>query len=267
MFGRNYSFDSYNRNYGKYIIIANILLFIIIKIFQKIGLNLIFVFAINSFEKKFIFIQLFSYPFIHIGLWELIINMLMFYFFALPLEDYWGSKRFVRFYVYITITIGLIAFCFSFFSGYFIFYGISAFLFAAFTVYGFLFPENIVYILGLFPMKMKYAVYMYAGIEMLMVLSNTSNAVVPIIHLFGAILGIIYLKNENIGYFMGKILSIFNVENIKKHIEKRNLDNLQKLDMEVDRILEKISKNGIHSLTSREKKILEKKRKLSRKGY
>jgi membrane associated rhomboid family serine protease len=44
-------------------------------------------------------VQLFTYMFMHGGVWHLFFNMYMLYIFGSVLEQYWGSKRFLSFYI------------------------------------------------------------------------------------------------------------------------------------------------------------------------
>ena len=100
------------------------------------------------------------------------------------------------------------------------------------------------------------------GINLLAVISSTGNGIAYIAHLGGGLFGYLYLKSEWIRMRIHTLR--FNAlkdvwRSYKtKHRESRHND----LEKETDRILDKITKHGMESLSPRERKILEKKSRL-----
>ena len=54
-----------------------------------------------------------TYMFVHAGLWHLLMNLLIIYFFGPPLEERWGSDRFIKFYLICGLGGALLSFAFS----------------------------------------------------------------------------------------------------------------------------------------------------------
>ncbi len=262
----SYGQDAYDKKISRILIIVSIIFFVFLKVFAYFNIRLEVFFALSTylFLKKFMIWQLITYPFVNISLFSLLINMLMFYFFAMPMESIWGTKRFLSFFLYIVITTGFVFLVGASFFGGGIIFGMGSVIFAFFTVYGFLYPESIVYILGLFPMKMKHAVFLYAGIEILSILSEPYASYISLFQLSGGVMGYLYLRSKKVEMFVNNLSSLFSMKRLKNLIDEMKRKNIEELDREVDRILDKISKKGIHSLTKRERKILERKRRMSK---
>src|SRR5215831_10599624 len=51
--------------------------------------------------------QLFTYMFLHGGIWHLLFNMLTLWFFGTQLEREWGTRRFLKYYFYCGIAAGV----------------------------------------------------------------------------------------------------------------------------------------------------------------
>ena len=59
--------------------------------------------------------QFFTYMFVHLGLWHLVINMLMLWFFGPAIEAAWGRKQFLFYYFFTGIGAGVSSFLLSFY--------------------------------------------------------------------------------------------------------------------------------------------------------
>src|ERR1035441_4822609 len=57
--------------------------------------------------RNFMVWQLFTYLFLHGGPWHLIFNMLTLWMFGSPLEQDWGTRRFLKYYFICGIGAGL----------------------------------------------------------------------------------------------------------------------------------------------------------------
>lgn len=240
----------------KTLIVINVMVFIIIHIFRNIAWNVFFGLVPALVFPRLMIWQLGTYLFLHSGLLHLLLNMLMLWMFGTVLESRWGSKRFLFYYFFTGIGAGLCSVIFAFNSISPV-VGASGAIFGLLVAYAMMFPDSVILLFFIFPMKMKYAAIVLAGINLLGAISNPGGAVAYIAHLGGGLFGYIYLKNERIR----TILSRLNPENIKNSMKKNQEITQRKkkedINKQIDGILDKISAQGMDSLTKQEKALLE----------
>ena len=152
--------------------------------------------------------QLFTYMFLHsMQVTHILFNMLMLWFFGAELEQRWGSKFFLAYYLLCGVGAALI-YC----VGVWIYalttgsttgmivpvIGASGSIFGLLLANGLLFGERIVYFFMIFPMKTKYFVMLMGLIEMasLMTSSVAGGEVAYLAHLGGLVAGYICLKTR-----------------------------------------------------------------------
>lgn len=259
----SYSVFSYTPNFSgaiKNLIAINILVFILINIFRNFPWLSVFGLVPRYVFSRFMVWQLFTYLFVHVSLWHLVVNMLMLWFFGTALENTWGRKDFFFYYFFSGMGAGLCSFIFNF-NSFSPALGASGAIFGILVAYAMLFPENIILLFLLFPMKVKYAVMVLAGINLLGALANPGSGVIYLAQLGGGLFGYLYLKNE----WIKRQVFYFGFANWKsmwkkKKAAQREIDKIE-LDQKVDLVLDKIAKEGIKSLTKAERKILIKKSK------
>lgn len=237
----------------KLLIIINVTAFILEFVFPGLivyfGLYPPFVF------KRFFIWQLVTYMFLHStsGLWHILFNMLMLWMFGSELEAVWGRKRFLTYYFFTGIGAGL---CSLIFYNTFVI-GASGAIFGLLLAYGMIYPDRILLIFGIFPMKARHAVILFGFITFLSAVGGARDNVAHFAHLGGLLFGYIYMKN------FGNVQSWLNLEiefSRKPKGRKKQRSEEEKIEfsmLDVNMILDKISREGIKSLTSREKKILD----------
>ena len=235
----------------KIIIIINIVVFILIHVFPT-GIIHLLGFTPRELIFKFKIWQILTYTFVHINLWHLIIEMLMLYFFASQVENSWGRREFLLYYFICSLAsaVPFLIFHFNTFSP---LIGTGGVIFGILVAYSLMYPDDVILLFFIFPMRMRQAILVFAGIELLTIIS--SSDIYSLTHLGGGIGGYLYLKSE---FLRRKMIYLWQD---LKHISKNKIFNKEisreQLDREVDRILDKISKYGVKSLTKKEKKILE----------
>jgi rhomboid family protein len=210
--------------------------------------------------NKLMIWQAVTYMFVHYDHWHLAINMLMLWFFGPAIESVWGPKKFMFYYILCGVGGALGAFIFSFNSSTI---GASGAIFGLLVAYAVMFPETVVLVLFFFPMKIKYAVIFFAGINLLGAVSSSSSGISHVAHLGGALFGYIYLKNEWLKFWL-KRFSLFSSKPTKPKKHKTQEKGKDQEDKEVDGILDKISKTGMSSLTRQERRILDERSKKDR---
>ena len=169
--------------------------------------------------------QLFTYMFMHGGWDHLLFNMLALWMFGSTLENYWGSKRFLQYYIICGLGAGLLHLGvlylemqpawdyihrFSTEEQAKVIYsnnilvldkaingatvGASGAIFGCLAAFGYLFPNSLIYIYALFPIKAKWFVIIYGALELSLAVRNSAgDNVAHFAHLGGAITGIIII--------------------------------------------------------------------------
>lgn len=195
-----------------------------------------------------------TYQFLHDvnGFGHIFVNMLVLFFFGPMLEKFWGSKKFIIFYLACGATGGivypLLAHIGWLEKGPLV--GASGSIFGLLAAGAILFPNLMVYVWGIFPIRLVILALIFAGISIITLLrpDQFSNAGGQAAHLAGMVTGAAYVFSQS---WRDKLKLKFRSGRWEKRIEAQR--NLQ---FEVDRILHKVSQSGIQSLTSKEKKIL-----------
>ena len=261
-----YNFKSqYSSDHGrmtKSLIFINVGVYFLINIFFGVRLFYLFGMVPQLIISKFMVWQLFTYMFLHAGLWHLAINMLMLWFFGPTLESIWGRQRFLRYYFFTGIGAGLCSFVFSL-NSYTPVIGASGAIFGILVAYAVMFPDNMVLMFFILPMKMKHAIFFLAGINLFGAMSGSGSEIAYFAHLGGGLFGYWYLKSRP----LKDLLDNLSLDKLKTWLSQKSEDQRryqeQDLNRKVDEILDKISKSGMDSLTDAEKDVLKKKGKLN----
>jgi membrane associated rhomboid family serine protease len=147
--------------------------------------------------RNFMVWQLFTYLFLHGGIWHLIFNMLTLWMFGSPLERDWGTRRFLKYYFICGVGAGLFDLFLNILFGHWnsTTIGASGAIYGLLVGFGVLYPNQTVLMNFLFPIKAKYMVMIYAGVELLMSM-GVNSGVSNIAHLGGMVVGFVYLKSR-----------------------------------------------------------------------
>ena len=139
--------------------------------------------------------QLFTYMFLHGGIGHLLFNMLALWMFGLPLEQTWGTRRFLKYYFLCGIGAGICDTAVNALLGHNTStIGASGAIYGLLLAFGVLFPDTQVLMYFLFPIKAKYLVMIYGGVELLSALGSGNSGISNIAHLGGMLFGLLYLK-------------------------------------------------------------------------
>lgn len=226
--------------------------------------------------------QFVTYLFLHGGFFHLLFNMLALWMFGMELENSWGSRKFLVFYLLCGIGAGLANVAFSWTMGLGNpVVGASGSVFGVLVAFAMLFPDRPIYIYFLFPVRAKYLVMVWIGLELLWGVTGTQEGIAHFAHLGGAAVGFLYMavdlgmiplrewtisfKGEESHPFAGDARVRRTADEVKdaqfydiatgRPMEKRDRD--QPVSQEViDAILDKISSGGYQNLTEEEKRIL-----------
>lgn len=210
----------------KNLIIINVLVFIAQVTFGAKTPFIENLFALHDIRSVFFKPhQLLTHMFLHGSLGHLLFNMLALWMFGSLLENYWGAKRFLQFYLISGLGAGLLHLIVLYFemepamqafkslptdlqlefidSSRFKInmptVGASGAIFGCLAAFGYLFPNMLIYVYFLFPIKAKWFVIIYGAIELSLAIQNSAgDNVAHFAHLGGAITGfiIVYIWNK-----------------------------------------------------------------------
>ena len=197
------------------------------------------------------FWRLITYQFLHDGIFHIGFNMLWLYFLGPTLERQWGSRKFLIFYLVCGAAGG-------------VFYtllvvikflppapmiGASGAILGIVAACAILFPQISIYFFP-FPVAIPIRVAAVAGIVIyvLFLVTRGPNAGGHAAHLAGMVAGGVYV-------FSHSWRNKFRLK-LRSGAWEKKVSAQRNLQVEVDRILQKVHDQGIHSLTSKEKRTL-----------
>lgn len=209
----------------KNLIILNVMMFLITLLtgnfmYEKFSL---FYFQSPLFKPY----QIITHMFMHGGFFHILFNMYTLFIFGSVLENVWGGKKFLLYYLVTGVGAAIIHSLVMYIeassltqameAGNFLAQekmfalmrtptvGASGAIYGLLLAYGMLFPNNIMQLL--FPpvaLKAKYFVLIFGALELFLGLSNTGSDIAHFAHLGGMIFGyflIIYWKKNNRMYY------------------------------------------------------------------
>lgn len=152
--------------------------------------------------------QVVTYMFLHTSeVTHILFNMLMLWFFGSELEQRWGTRFFITYYlttgigaavIYVTGVALYAAITGGGTAGLMIpVQGASGAIFGLLLAYGMIFGERMTYFLIVFPMKAKYFVMLMGFVELVSMMTSRDRGseVAYLAHLGGLISGFIFLKS------------------------------------------------------------------------
>lgn len=202
-----------------------------------------------------------TYMFLHGGLLHLLINMFVLWMFGMEIEHLWGRAEFLRYYVVCGLGAAALSFLFSWNS---VVIGASGAVLGVLLAFGMLFPNRYIYLWFLIPIRAKYLVAGIAALEVLYLFFRTGGGIANAAHVGGMLTGWIYLKWVRGGSSpLERWIARWRRGKLKL-VEGGKEDSARSwTEAEIDRILDKISKKGLDSLTPEEQRILD---EASRRG-
>ena len=210
----------------KNLIIINVLVFFAQNVFRNNeAFNIENLFALHDVHSVFFRPhQLVTHLFMHGSLGHLFFNMFALWMFGSMLENVWGSKRFLIFYVISGLGAAFLHLGVLYFqmepvmaefrrlpleqqalyleSERFVVntatVGASGAVFGCLAAFGYLFPNSLLYVYFLFPIKAKWFVLIYAALELWMGVQNTAgDNVAHWAHLGGGLAGFLLVLYWN----------------------------------------------------------------------
>ncbi len=149
--------------------------------------------------KQYFVWQLGTYIFLHGGIFHILFNLLALWMFGGELENYWGSKKFLRFFLLCGISAGICTVLFTpeIYQSIPVI-GASGAIYGLLLAFGWLFPDRPIYIYFLFPIQAKYFVIIFGLIEFFSSVEGAGGGVAHITHLGGLLFALIYMAYPTI---------------------------------------------------------------------
>ncbi|ATV26132.1 rhomboid family intramembrane serine protease [Prevotella intermedia] len=305
----------------KNLLILNVLAFVAYIIFSGMGIDLNNLLGLHFFlSNDFHLWQLVTYMFMHGGYMHILMNMFMLWMFGMVMENVWGSKKFLLYYMVTGIGAGLcqeLAQYATYMAEGLSHYqyvatemgrmpmenylslwttvGASGAVYGVLLAFGLTFPNERMFIIPIpIPLKAKWIIFGSIAIELLSAMGTSNDGVAHLAHLGGMLFGYLLIRYwskhpySDGDFGMDKGRRFFdnmcsNWENRTNRSAGNNQEGgndgfqwntthtqqtqqpesdwdynarKKKEQEEVDRILDKIRKNGYDSLTKDEKQKL-----------
>jgi len=202
-----YAYNSSSASFGgpiaktvKLLILTNIAVFILQWLFRVAGSNaleLYFGLVPWRITHEFLVWQFVSYMFLHDThqFFHIFINMFTLYMFGNDLERVWGPKRFLTYYFITGVGAGICSFLVAP-NAATVTIGASGAVYGLLLAYGLLYPNRLVYLYFLFPVKVKWFVIVMGVLAFMSSVSGSSPGVSSIAHLGGLLVGLVFLKGS-----------------------------------------------------------------------
>ena len=201
----------------KHLLIINVLMFLATFTFERFNIDLTNILGLHFFKASdFRIYQIITYMFMHANFGHLFFNMFALWMFGNTLENIWGSKRFLLFYMvcgigaglcqelvqyiqyvttlsdYATVNTGSQIIPMATYLNMMNTVGASGAIYGLLLAFGMMFPDSRIYLYFLFPIKAKWFVIGYAVLELIMGIGGADN-VAHFAHLGGMLFGLLLI--------------------------------------------------------------------------
>jgi membrane associated rhomboid family serine protease len=215
--------------------------------------------------------RLLTYAFLHAGLWHIFFNMLFLWWFGSQMEDLYGSREFLIFYL-VAAVLGGIVFQLTAMAhvGPHLCIGASGAVTAALVLFAFHYPRQIIYV-WFFPIPIWLLVVFEVGQDLFGFLNpgSAGNTAVTV-HLAGALFAFVYYKSDiRLWSFVPDFSAVRRLSrrsNLRIYREEprrpvavgtqSTTENSEHFEAKVDAVLEKVARYGQSSLSESEREIL-----------
>ena len=197
--------------------------------------------------------QVVTYLFLHGGFWHLFMNMFALWMFGVSLERDWGTDLFLKYYFVVGIGAGIATWLWSMQSANPTI-GASGAIMGILVAYAIMYPNRPILLAFLFPIPAKYFVLIYGVLEFMSARGASRDGVAHVTHLAGMAIGFLYLKRDwRPLQLWRRLQQRARARRLRiVHLDQRRPPRRAADEAEIDAILDKISREGIDSLTETE---------------
>ncbi len=243
--------------------------------FSRFPTDYYFALSLEGLRHGFLW-QFLSYQFMHGGLLHLVLNLFAIYTFGMEIEQALSRRSYLTLYLGSGIIGGLVqTLAGLLFGGAYAaeVVGASAAAFGLAAAYSLLFPDRLLLLFFIIPVRAKYLIAI-AGFMTVYGLLFPGGNIAHAAHLGGMLTGIFYIRYASrwnwrwprfrLPRSSPRLVKVGPQKDRRwarvRSAEEEDMPADEFLSKEVDPILDKISASGIQSLTDRERRILEKAR-------
>lgn len=205
----------------KNLLIINVIAFLAYEVLLFMGIDLNNVLGLHFFlAKDFRIWQLVTYMFMHGGLMHILMNMFMLWMFGMVVENVWGPKKFLFYYIvcgigaglcqeiaqygqyltenlaaYDVVSTGVSSIPMEAYLNMWTTVGASGAIYAVLLAFGLLFPEERMFIIPIpIPIKAKWIIIGSIAIELFAAFQNSGDGVAHLAHLGGMLFGFLLIR-------------------------------------------------------------------------
>lgn len=208
--------------------------------------------------------QPFTYLFVHGGFMHLLFNLFALWMFGMPVESQWGQWEFLKYYFLCGLGAAAASLILSPGSSLPII-GASGPVYGMLVAFAMLYPDAVVYLYFLIPVKAAHMALLFGIIEFFTGVSGSSPTVARFAHLGGMVTGYLYIR----WWWVIKVKARDLLKARSEGWERPSRPSRRKAApvpaedalppmAEIDRILDKILVSGLDSLTDEERAIMKK---------
>ena len=206
-----------------------------------------------------------TYLFLHGNIWHLVFNLFALWMFGMPVESQWGERDFLKYYLLCGFGAGAAHLALGPHSNIPVI-GASGSVFGLLVAFAMLYPDAVVYLYFLIPIKATHMAILFGAIELYSGYKSSMPGIANFAHLGGMLTGYVYIRCWWVAKIQLKALwqrttsAAPEDDPAPRLIDRRAAKpkaSAPDSDMaEVDRILDKILSDGLESLTDAERGIM-----------
>jgi membrane associated rhomboid family serine protease len=257
--------------------ISNVAIWFLVRVFPR----LFYYLALLPIGSDFQPWQPLTYMFVHFEfLPHLFMNMLALWMFGMEIENLWGWKKFLLYYLICGFSAGVAHVVVTPLLGQGVpAVGASGAVYGVMIAFAMMYPNRPVYLYLLVPIKAKYLIAAFIATDLILGVSGAQSGVAHFAHLGGAAAGALYILGDR-GVLpvrqwwrltVGQLRNPFSRTGGTMRKDNGGIQEATFYDIRngrtskredevsqdiIDAILDKISKGGYQSLTDEEKRIL-----------
>jgi membrane associated rhomboid family serine protease len=238
----------------KWLLIINFAIYIFVKLVPSVGqyvyeLGVVYPYSFGNIIQVW---RLVTYQFLHDPglIWHLVFNLMVLYFMGPFVERSFGSRAFLKFYLVCGAAGGIV---YTLLASVGILeigpmVGASGAIYGVVIAVAVMYPRMKVLLWGIIPMTMVWLVVLVVIMSMINIASGTNRGG-EAAHLSGLAMGFLYMKYK-------PWITRRRMER-QKGAWAQKVDRERNFQSEVDRILDKVHREGVNTLNSNEKKTLQ----------
>ena len=209
--------------------------------------------------------QPFTYLFLHGNFWHLLFNLFALWMFGMPVEAQWGERDFLKYYFLCGIGAAVAHMALAPHSTVPVI-GASGSVYGLLVAFAMLYPDAVVYLYFLIPIKAAHMAILFGAIEFFSGATGATPGIARFAHLGGMITGYLYIrwwwvawvkiKSLWRGAFSSEDEPVSSPRPVARRAVKPKTPAPDAEMVEVDRILDKILSDGLDALTDEERGVM-----------